>query len=154
MPIKIPKNLPVGNIISKENISVIYDFCADRQDIRPLKIAVTNLMPNKKVTEPQLIRVLSNTVLQVEIFLLQTASHKSKHISPEHLSTFYKSFDQVKHKKFDGLIITGAPVETMPFVDVNYWGELCEIMKWSKTNVYSTLHICWGAQAVELTPKS
>jgi homoserine O-succinyltransferase/O-acetyltransferase len=147
MPIKIPEKLPAGAILLKENIAVIYNSWAERQDIRPLKIAVLNLMPTKEITETQILRMLSNTALQVEIALIQTASHKSKNISLEYLSAFYKSFDQVKHEKFDGLIITGAPVETMPFEEVNYWDELCEIMKWSKTNVYSTLHICWGAQA-------
>jgi len=147
MPIKIPDRLPAGEILTKENIFVMFQLKAERQDIRPLKIAILNIMPTKEVTETQLIRVLSNTALQVEIVLLQTSTHKSKNTSPEHLSAFYKSFDQIKHEKFDGLIITGAPVETMPFEEVNYWEELCEIMKWSKVNVYSTLHICWGAQA-------
>ena len=147
MPIKIPERLPAYDVLSKENISVISDFLADRQDIRPLKIAILNIMPTKIITETQLIRVLSNTALQVEIVLLQTASHRSKNTSGEHLNLFYKSFDQVKTEKFDGLIITGAPVETMPFERVDYWDELCNIMKWSKSNVYSTLHICWGAQA-------
>jgi homoserine O-succinyltransferase len=146
MPIKIPDRLPAGNILSKENIFVIPDFLANHQDIRPLRIAILNIMPTKIITETQLIRVLSNTPLQVEIVLLQT-SHKSKNTSGEHLSAFYKSFEQVKKEKFDGLIITGAPVETMPFEDVDYWDELCKIMQWSKVNVYSTLHICWGAQA-------
>ena len=147
MPIKIPERLPAGDILSQENISVILDSWADRQDVRPLKIAILNLMPTKEATETQLIRVLSNTALQVEIVLLQTVTYKPKHISPEHLSAFYKSFNRVKHEKFDGLIITGAPVETMAFEEVDYWEELCQIMQWSKTNVYSTLHICWGAQA-------
>ena len=147
MPIKIPDGLPTGDILSKENISVIYDFLANQQDIRPLRIAILNIMPTKIITETQLIRVLSNTALQVEIVLLQTVSHRSKNTSDEHLSSFYKSFSQVQNEKFDGLIITGAPVETMPFEQVDYWEELCEIMKWSKSNVYSTLHICWGAQA-------
>jgi homoserine O-succinyltransferase len=147
MPIKIPKGLPAGDILSKENVSVVFDSWAECQDIRPLRIAVLNLMPTKEVTETQLIRVLSNTALQVEIVLLRTGSHKSKNVSTEHLSAFYKSFDKVKNEKFDGLIITGAPVEMMPFEKVSYWEELCEIMKWSKTNVYSTLYICWGAQA-------
>jgi homoserine O-succinyltransferase len=139
--------LPAAEILSKENIFVMSNFKADRQDIRPLKIAVLNIMPTKIITETQLIRLLSNTALQVEIILLQTASHKSKNTSVEHLSAFYKSYEQVKHEKFDGLIITGAPVENMPFEQVDYWEELCGIMEWSKTNVYSTLHICWGAQA-------
>ncbi len=147
MPIKIPDKLPAGDILSKENIFVLSDFMADQQDIRPLKIAILNIMPTKIITETQLIRLLSNTSLQVEIVLLQTVSHQSKNTSGEHLSSFYKSFDQVKKEKFDGLIITGAPVETIPFEKVDYWDELCEIMEWSKSNVYSTLHICWGAQA-------
>ena len=147
MPIKIPDKLPAEAVLTKENIFVMSDFFADHQDIRPLKIAVLNIMPTKIVTETQLIRLLSNTALQVEVVLLQTSSYKSKNTSAEHLSSFYKSFDQVKHEKFDGLIITGAPVETMPFEKVDYWKELCEIMEWSNENVYSTLHICWGAQA-------
>ncbi|MHC1694136.1 MAG: homoserine O-succinyltransferase [Eubacteriales bacterium] len=147
MPIKIPEKLPARDILSKENISVISDFCAVHQDIRTLKIAILNIMPTKIITETQLIRLLSNTALQIEIVLLQTTSHQSKNTSSEHLSLFYKSFDQVKKEKFDGLIITGAPVETMAFEQVDYWDELCEIMMWAKSNVYSTLHICWGAQA-------
>ena len=147
MPIKIPDGLPAAEILSKENIFVMTDFIADRQDIRPLKIAVLNIMPTKIVTETQLVRLLSNTPLQVEIVLLQTSSYKSKNISEEHLSAFYKSFEQVRQEKFDGLIITGAPVETLDFEQVDYWDELCEIMAWSKTNAYSALHICWGAQA-------
>ncbi|MCL2773979.1 MAG: homoserine O-succinyltransferase [Oscillospiraceae bacterium] len=147
MPIKIPDGLPAADILSKENIFVMPNLIADHQDIRPLKIAVLNIMPTKVITETQLIRVLSNTALQVEIVLLQTSTYQSKNTSNEHLSSFYKSFGQIKNEKFDGLIITGAPVETMPFEEVGYWEELCEIMEWSKFNVYSTLHICWGAQA-------
>ena len=147
MPIKIPDRLPAGAVLSNENIFVMFDMWAERQDIRPLRIAILNIMPTKIVTETQLIRLLSNTALQVEIVLLQTATYQSKNTSAEHLGSFYKSFDQVKHEKFDGLIITGAPVETMPFEEVDYWDELCELMEWSKKNVYSTLHICWGAQA-------
>jgi homoserine O-succinyltransferase len=147
MPIKIPDGLPAADILSKENIFVMTNFKAEKQDIRPLKIAVLNIMPTKIITETQLIRLLSNTALQVEIVLLQTASYQSKNTSAEHLREFYKSFTQVKNEKFDGLIITGAPVENMPFENVDYWDELCEIMEWSKTHVYSTLHICWGAQA-------
>jgi len=147
MPIIVPDRLPAGEILTKENIFVMFNIIADHQDIRPLKIAILNIMPTKEVTETQLIRLLSNTALQVEITLLQTASHKSKNTSPEHLSAFYKSFGDVKNQKFDGLIITGAPVESMEFEKVDYWDELCEIMEWSKINVYSTLHICWGAQA-------
>jgi len=149
MPIKIPDRLPAGEILTKENIFVMFKLQAERQDIRPLKIAVLNIMPTKvrQETETQLIRLLSNTPLQVEIVLLYTASHRSENNSADHLGAFYKSFDQVRDEKFDGLIITGAPVETMPFEEVDYWDELCEIMQWSKVNVYSTLHICWGAQA-------
>jgi len=147
MPIKIPDGLPAADTLSKENIFVMSDFGAEHQDIRPLKIAILNIMPTKIITETQLIRLLSNTSLQVEIVLLQTASYQSKNTSVEHLSSFYKSFDDVKNQKFDGFIITGAPVETMEFEQVDYWDELCEIMAWSKVNVYSTLHICWGAQA-------
>lgn len=147
MPIKIPNGLPAAEILSEENIFVMSTFRAETQDIRALRIAVLNIMPTKIVTETQLIRLLSNTALQVEIVLLQTASHKSKNTSAEHLDAFYKCFEQVRNEKFDGLIITGAPVETMPFEQVNYWDELCGIMEWSKTNVCSTLHICWGAQA-------
>jgi len=147
MPIKIPDGLPAAEILSEENIFVMLDSISDRQDIRPLRIAILNIMPTKIVTETQLVRLLSNTPIQIEIVLLQTASHKSKSTSEEHLSAFYKSFEQVKREKFDGLIITGAPVENMPFEQVDYWDELCGIMAWSKTNIYSTLHICWGAQA-------
>jgi len=147
MPIKIPDRLPAGAVLSNENIFVMFERLAERQDIRPLRIAILNIMPTKIVTETQLIRLLSNTALQVEIVLLQTATYQSKNTSAEHLEAFYKSFDQVKTEKFDGLIITGAPVETMPFEEVEYWDELCGIMEWSKKNVYSTLHICWGAQA-------
>jgi len=147
MPIKIPDRLPAGAVLTKENIFVMSDFQAEQQDIRPLKIAILNIMPTKIVTETQLIRLLSNTALQVEVVFLQTSSYKSKNTSADHLEAFYKSFNQVKDEKFDGLIITGAPVETMQFEKVDYWDELCEIMEWSKTNVCSTLHICWGAQA-------
>ena len=147
MPIKIPDRLPAGAVLTKENIFVMFDFLAERQDIRPLRIAILNIMPTKIVTETQLIRLLSNTALQVEVVLLQTATYQSKNTSAEHLTSFYKSFDQIKDEKFDGLIITGAPVENMPFEEVDYWEELCEIMEWSRKNVYSTLHICWGAQA-------
>lgn len=147
MPIKIPDGLPAAEVLSKENIFVMPHFKAESQDIRALKIAILNIMPTKIVTETQLVRLLSNTALQVEVVLLQTASYESKNTSVEHLSSFYKSYEQVRHEKFDGLIITGAPVENMPFEEVDYWKELCGIMAWSKTNVNSTLHICWGAQA-------
>ena len=120
---------------------------ADHQDIRPMKVAILNLMPTKIATETQLLRLLGNSPLQVEITLLQTESHQAKNTSQEHLLAYYKSFAQVRDQKFDGLIITGAPVELLPFEEVNYWAELCAIMDWSQSNVCSTLHICWGAQA-------
>ena len=147
MPIRVPDGLPASEILSKENIFVMPHFKAERQDIRPLRIALLNIMPTKIVTETQITRLLSNTALQVDLCLLQTSTYQSKNISHEHLSEFYKSYEQVKHEKFDGLIITGAPVENMRFEEVDYWGELCSIMEWAKTNVYSTLYICWGAQA-------
>ncbi|SNX54743.1 homoserine O-succinyltransferase [Thermoanaerobacterium sp. RBIITD] len=147
MPIKIPDKLPAIKILADENIFVMGEERAIHQDIRPLKIAILNLMPTKSVTETQLLRLLSNNPLQIDIVLLYTASHKSKNTSPEYLKTFYKTFDDVNCEKFDGLIITGAPVETLEFEDVDYWQELKEIMEWSKHNVYSTFHICWGAQA-------
>ena len=147
MPIKIPNDLPATAILNKENIFVITEKRAITQDIRPLKIAILNLMPTKIETETLLVRLLGNSPLQVELELLHTKTHKSKNTSQEHLLNFYKTFDDVKNQKFDGLVITGAPVEKMPFEDVEYWDELCEIMEWSKTNVTSTLHICWGAQA-------
>ncbi|MCI8388739.1 MAG: homoserine O-succinyltransferase [Clostridiales bacterium] len=147
MPIKIPNGLPAIETLERENIFVMNDFRASHQDIRPLKIAVLNLMPTKITTETQLIRLLSNSSLQIEFTLLQTATHKSKHTSAEHMETFYKNFGDIKNENFDGLIITGAPVENLDFEEVNYWDELCEIMTWSKTHVFSTLHICWAAQA-------
>ena len=147
MPIRIPDNLPAGETLNGENIFVMYEDRAYHQDIRPLKIAIFNIMPTKITTETQLLRLLGNTPLQVEITLLHPASHTSKNTSVEHLATFYKTFDEVRNERFDGLVITGAPVEQMPFEEVNYWRELTEIFEWSKTNVYSTLHICWGAQA-------
>ena len=147
MPIRIPDNLPAGETLNGENIFVMYEDRAYHQDIRPLKIAIFNIMPTKITTETQLLRLLGNTPLQVEITLLHPASHTSKNTSLEHLATFYKTFDEVRNERFDGLVITGAPVEQMPFEEVNYWHELTEIFEWSKTNVYSTLHICWGAQA-------
>lgn len=147
MPIKIPNLLPATEILENENIFVITETRAITQDIRPLQILVLNLMPTKIVTETQLARVLGNTPLQVEIELLQMRSHTSKNVPQDHMITFYKTFDQVKGRKFDGMVITGAPVEQMPFEEVDYWQELCEIMEWSKTNVHSTFHICWGAQA-------
>ena len=147
MPIKIPNDLPATAVLEKENIFVITETRAITQDIRPLKIAILNLMPTKVETETQFVRRLGNTPLQVELELLHTKTHKSKNTSQEHLLTFYKTFEEVKDKKFDGLVITGAPVELMDFEEVEYWEELKEIMEWSKTNVTSTLHICWGAQA-------
>ena len=147
MPIKIPNLLPATEVLESENIFVITETRAIHQDIRPLQILLLNLMPTKIVTETQLARMLSNTPLQVELELLQMRSHQSKNVSQEHMLTFYKTFDQVKHRKFDGMIITGAPVELKEFEEVDYWQELCEIMEWSKSNVHSTFHICWGAQA-------
>ena len=147
MPIKIPKDLPAFKVLSNENIFVMNNERAVKQDIRPLKIAILNLMPKKIQTENQLLRYLSNTPLQVEITLLQTESYKSKHTSLEHMERFYSCFKDIKDERFDGLVITGAPVEQLEFQDVIYWNELKEIMEWSKSNVYSTLHICWGAQA-------
>ena len=147
MPIKIPDNLPATEVLNNENIFVMPEGRAFHQDIRPLRIAILNLMPTKIVTETQLLRLLSNSPLQLEVVLLHPKTHQSKNTPEEHLVTFYKHFDDVKDQKFDGLIITGAPVEQMEFEEVNYWQELVTIMKWSLHNVYSTLHICWGAQA-------
>ncbi len=147
MPIKIPNLLPATETLLKENIFVMTETRAITQDIRPLHILMLNLMPTKIVTETQIARLIGNSPLQVELELLQTATHKSTHTSEEHMLAFYKTFDEVKDKRYDGLIITGAPVENLEFEDVSYWDELCEIMEWSKTHVTSTLHICWGAQA-------
>ena len=147
MPIKIPNLLPATQILQEENIFVMTETRALKQDIRPLKIALLNLMPTKIDTETQLSRLLGNTPLQIELTLLHTKSHKSKNTPEEHLLSFYKVFDDVKGEKFDGMIITGAPVELLPFEEVEYWQELCEIMEWTKTHVHSTFHICWGAQA-------
>lgn len=147
MPIKIPDTLPAKEILSGENIFVMDDSKAYHQDIRPLRIAILNIMPTKETTETQLLRLLGNSPLQVEITLLHPSSHTSKNTSQEHLEAFYKTFDEVRHRRFDGMIITGAPVEQMDFEDVNYWDELQEIMDWSKNNVTSTLHICWASQA-------
>lgn len=147
MPIKIPIELPAFQVLSNENIFIMNDERANTQDIRPLKIAILNLMPKKIVTENQLLRYLSNTPLQVEITLIQTRSYVSHNTPSEHLDKFYCYFDDIKDQKFDGLLITGAPVEQMEFEEVTYWEELKEIMEWSKKNVFSTVHICWGAQA-------
>jgi homoserine O-succinyltransferase len=147
MPIKIPNELPATKILNDENIFVITETRALTQDIRPLQILIVNLMPTKIVTETQLARLLGNTPLQVEMELLMMSTHKSKNTSEDHMLAFYKTFDEVKDRNFDGMVITGAPVEHMPFEEVEYWEELCEIMEWSKTHVTSTFHICWGAQA-------
>ncbi|MBQ1262289.1 MAG: homoserine O-succinyltransferase [Clostridia bacterium] len=147
MPIKIPNQLPATNILTEENIFVMTETRARTQDIRPLQILLLNLMPTKIDTETQLSRLLGNTPLQVELTLMHMASHKSKNTSEEHLLAFYRTFDEVRERHFDGMIITGAPVEQMPFEEVEYWDELCEIMEWSLTHVHSTFHICWGAQA-------
>jgi homoserine O-succinyltransferase len=142
MPIKIPDNLPAIDILASENIFVMGEERAAHQDIRPLKIIILNLMPTKIVTETQLMRLLGNTPLQVEVDLLNTSTYVSKNISKDHMENFYKSFDEVKDKKYDGMIITGAPVEKLEFEEVDYWQELTSIMEWSKTHVFSTLHIC------------
>ena len=147
MPIRIPDSLPATSILENENIFVMTEYRAFHQDIRPLRLLILNLMPTKIVTETQLLRKLSNSPLQVEVELLHTSSHVSQNTSADHLESFYTSFAQIRDQKFDGMIITGAPVENLDFHDVDYWGELCEIMEWSKTHVHSTLHICWGAQA-------
>lgn len=147
MPIKIPDNLPAAKVLASENIFTMNEERAIKQDIRPLQIGILNLMPNKITTETQLSRLLGNTPLQVEIELVQVSSHKSKNVSAEHMLAFYKTFDEIKSRKFDGFLITGSPVEKLPYNEVNYWDELCEIMEWTKTNVHSTFHICWGAQA-------
>ncbi len=147
MPVKIPVTLPAREILTRENIFVMSDDRARHQDIRPLRIVILNLMPTKVETETQLLRLLGNTPLQVDITLLHTATHDAKNVSAEHLLTHYKSFAQVRRQKFDGLVITGAPVEQMEFEEVDYWPELAEIMSWAETNVFATLYICWGAQA-------
>ena len=147
MPIKIPNDLPAVKVLSDENIFVMTETRAISQDIRPLRILLLNLMPKKVETETQLSRLLGNTPLQVELTLIHTKTHQSKNTSEEHLLAFYKTFDDVRDQNFDGMIITGAPVEHLPFEEVEYWDELCNIMEWSKTHVHSTFHICWGAQA-------
>ncbi len=147
MPIRIPNDLPAVKVLNEENIFVMTETRAITQDIRPLKILLLNLMPKKVETETQLSRLLGNTPLQVELELIHTKSHVSKNTSADHMLAFYKTFDNVKAQTFDGMIITGAPVEQMAFEEVEYWSELCEIMEWSKTHVHSTFHICWGAQA-------
>ena len=147
MPICIPNSLPAAQTLESENIFVMTQERATHQDIRPLKIGILNLMPTKIVTETQLLRLLSNSPLQIDIELIQTASHVSKNTAAEHLFKFYRTFDDIKDEMFDGFIITGAPVEQMEFEEVDYWPELCTFMEWTKSHVYSTLHICWGAQA-------
>lgn len=147
MPIKIPDDLPAAGILEQENVFVMYENRAYSQDIRPLRILILNLMPNKIVTETQLLRLLSNTPLQVDVDLIYTATYCPRNTSTEYLTKFYETFDQVKERRYDGMIITGAPVEHLSFEEVAYWNELEEIMAWSKIHVYSTLHICWGAQA-------
>lgn len=147
MPIKIPNNLPAVKTLESENIFVMTETRAMTQDIRPLKILILNLMPKKIETETQFARLLGNSPLQVEMELIHTSSHQSKNVTQDHLLAFYKTFDDVKDRNFDGMIITGAPVEHMPFEEVEYWQELCEIMEWSKSHVQSTFHVCWGAQA-------
>lgn len=147
MPIRIPNNLPAYETLESENIFVMDTDRATHQDIRPLSVAILNLMPKKIETETQLLRLLSNTPLQVDIELVQVASHKSKNTSQEHMLTFYKTFDEIKNNRYDGFVITGAPVEQLPYEEVDYWDELCKIMEWTKSHVFSTIHICWGAQA-------
>ena len=147
MPIKIPNELPAYKTLTEENIFVMTETRALTQDIRPLQIAIVNLMPTKIDTETQLLRLLGNTSLQVETELIKMQSHVSKNTSAEHLTAFYKTFPEISDRNFDGMIITGAPVEQLPFEEVEYWQELCEIMEWSKEHVHSTFHICWGAQA-------
>ena len=147
MPIRLPYDLPATQKLWNENIFVMTDRRADMQDIRPLRILVVNLMPRKVDTETQLARLLGNTPLQIDIVLLTMRSHDSKNVTQEHMRAFYRTFDQLRGEYFDGMVLTGAPIEILPFEEVDYWGELCEIMEWSKTHVYSSFHICWGAQA-------
>ena len=147
MPIKIPESLPARATLESENIFTITEHRAITQDIRPLRILLLNLMPTKVVTETQLARLLGNSPLQIELELIKTSGHESRNTSREHMLAFYKTFSDVRHQHFDGMVITGAPVEQMAFEEVDYWDELCEIMEWSKTHVTSTFHICWGAQA-------
>lgn len=147
MPVVIPNNLPAQIVLKEENIFTMSNLRASSQDIRPLKILIVNLMPNKIDTETQLARLLSNSPLQVDLTLLRMTTHESSNVSKNHLDVFYTTLDKVKNQKYDGMIVTGAPVENIPFEEVDYWEELCDIFEWSKNNVYSTLHICWGAQA-------
>lgn len=147
MPIKLDKKLPAVDILRSENIFVMDDTRAAHQDIRPMEVLILNLMPQKEATETQLLRLLANTPLQINVTFLYMASHKSKTTHADHMKTFYKTFDQIKDRYYDGLIITGAPVETLPFEEVDYWDELISVFAWSKKHVFSTLHLCWGAQA-------
>lgn len=147
MPIRIQDSLPARAVLEGENIFVMTEYRAMHQDIRPLNVLILNLMPTKIVTETQILRKLSNTPLQIQVDLLHTASYQSRNTDTDHLESFYTSFDRVREKRYDGMIITGAPVENLEFDQVDYWPELCAIMEWSKTHVYATLHICWGAQA-------
>ena len=147
MPIRVQNDLPVKEILEQENIFVMDEHRAMHQDIRPIKIGLLNLMPLKEDTELQILRALSNTPLQVDVVFVNVSSHKSKNTSTSHLNKFYVSFEEIKDQRFDGFIITGAPVEQMPFEEVDYWEELKEIMEWTKTHVTSTMHLCWGAQA-------
>ena len=147
MPIRIPNDLPAASVLERENIFIMKEGRAVHQDIRPLRIAILNLMPKKIETETQLLRLLGNSPLQVDIDLMQVSGHRSKNTAPEHLLHFYRPFGEMRTLRYDGLIITGAPVEKLDFEEVDYWPELCAIMEWSKTHVHSTLHICWGAQA-------
>ena len=147
MPIRIPDALPATETLEGENIFVMTEYRAIHQDIRPLHVLILNPMPTKIATETQIMRKLSNTPLQIEVELMRTKSHEATHVAASHLETFYRTFDEVRDRHYDGLIITGAPVEQIPFEEVDYWAELCDIMEWSTTHVHSTLHICWGAQA-------
>lgn len=147
MPIRIPDALPATDVLESENIFVMTEHRAIHQDIRPLRVLILNLMPLKVQTENQILRKLSNTPLQVEVDLLQTITHRASHVPSGHLESFYVSLDEIREKRYDGMIVTGAPVEKLNFEDVDYWPELCDIFEWSKTNVFSTFYICWGAQA-------
>ena len=147
MPVTIPRDLPARRTLESENVFVMTEGRATHQDIRPLRIAIVNLMPTKIDTETQLLRLLGNTPLQLQITLLHMESHDSRNTAGEHLDAFYATFDQIRDRKFDGLVITGAPIEQLPFEEVDYWPELCEVMDWSEDNVFSTMHVCWGAQA-------
>lgn len=147
MPVNIPDNLPASEVLAKENIFVMHESRAISQDIRPLKVGILNLMPTKMATEVQFLRLLGNTPIQIDISLVHSKTYESKNVSSEYLNTFYKTFDDIKNERFDGFIITGAPIEHLEFEDVAYWEELTEIMDWTKSNVTSTFHVCWGAQA-------